>query len=210
MDCKATVNIGDYSRGGTTRGDNKAADHDMGCKEKYTPFGLVDEDNGQFNLYFGSSAKTSDFIVDNLCAWWNNLPAQERDTFSLIQIKSDNGPESSGRRTQFLKRMVEFADYTKKPIQLLYYPPYHSKYNPVERCWGILEKHWNGAQLVDADTMLGWAKSMTWKGINPIVNVNKGIYEKGITLAKEIMQEIENRLKRNPILPKWDILIQPL
>ncbi|CDN12243.1 hypothetical protein RintRC_6697 [Richelia intracellularis] len=30
MDCKATVNIGAYSRGGKTRGDNQAEDHDMG------------------------------------------------------------------------------------------------------------------------------------------------------------------------------------
>ena len=37
IDCKATVNIGDYSRGGMTRGDASAADHDMGCEEKYTP-----------------------------------------------------------------------------------------------------------------------------------------------------------------------------
>jgi hypothetical protein len=65
-----------------------------------------------------------------------------------IQIKVDNGPESSGVRTQFLKRMVEFADHTRKIVQLLYYPPYHSKYNPIERCWGILEQHWNGAKLM--------------------------------------------------------------
>jgi hypothetical protein len=38
IDCKATVNIGDYSRGGKTRGDASAADHDMGCEEKYPPF----------------------------------------------------------------------------------------------------------------------------------------------------------------------------
>ncbi len=209
MDCKATVNIGEYSRGGETRGANKAADHDMGCEEKYTPFGLVDEDSGQFNLSFGSSAKTSDFIVDNLYGWWERLPAEERETFSLIQIKSDNGPESSGRRTQFLNRIVAFADHTQKPIQLLYYPPYHSKYNPVERCWGILEKHWNGALLVDVDAMLGWAKSMTWKGLNPIVNISRKVYQKGISLSKEEMQKIEARLHRNPILPKWDILIRP-
>ena len=47
MDCKATVKIGEYARGGKTRSDNnRAADHDMGCKEKYTPFGLIDEDSG--------------------------------------------------------------------------------------------------------------------------------------------------------------------
>ncbi|CDN13381.1 Mobile element protein [Richelia intracellularis] len=60
-------------------------------------------------------------------------------------MKVDNGPESSGIRTQFLKRMVEFVDLLNIPIQLLYYPPSHSKYNPIEGCWGILYQHWNGA-----------------------------------------------------------------
>jgi transposase len=210
MDCKATVNIGEYSRGGKTRGDNQAVDHDMGCKEKYTPFGVIDEDSGQLHLAFGSSAKTSDFIMDCLYEWWGRLPRAERNGFSLIQIKADNGPESSGRRTQFLKRMVEFSDHTGKPVQLLYYPPYHSKYNPIERCWGILEEHWNGTKLADVDTMLGWAKSMTWKGINPIVTLSCQVYQKGVSLSRQAMQEVEARLERNPLLPKWDILIRPV
>ena len=56
MDCKATVNIGAYSRGGKTRGDNQAEDHDMAFTEQYTPCGILDEDSGQL-LYinFGSS-----------------------------------------------------------------------------------------------------------------------------------------------------------
>lgn len=208
MDCKATVKIGEYSRGGKTRGDNQAADHDMGCEEKHTPFGVVDEDSGQLHLIFGSSAKTSDFIVDSLYDWWNHLAPQDRN-FDCLQIKSDNGPESNGRRTQFLKRMVEFADHIGKPVQLLYYPPYHSKYNPVERCWGILEMHWNGAQLTDVDAMLGWASSMTWKGLHPLVALTRKVYEKGVTLSKQAMEAVEARLERNPLLPKWDILIQP-
>jgi hypothetical protein len=36
------VNIGKYSRGGQTRGDTQALDHDMGCEEKYIPCGIVD------------------------------------------------------------------------------------------------------------------------------------------------------------------------
>ncbi len=209
MDCKATVEIGEYSRGGETRGYNKAQDHDMGTKEKYVPCGIVDEDTGQLYVTFGSSYKTSDFMVDNLEQWWKSLSRKEKQQLDLIQIKVDNGPENSGRRRQFLKRMVEFADQTKKCIQLLYFPPYHSKYNPIERCWGILERHWNGALLRNAETMLAWAKNMTWKGLNPIVNLSKKLYQKGISLTKKEMEEIEKRLERNPHLPKWDILIRP-
>lgn len=210
IDCKATVHIGAFSRGGKTRGDNVAVDHDMGCEEKYVPFGVLDEDTGQLYLTFGSSAKTSDFIVDCLYGWWAGLSEQERSGFRRIQLKVDNGPESSGVRTQFLKRMVAFADHTQKTILLLYYPPYHSKYNRIERTWGVLEQHWSGTLLVNAHTMLEWAKTMTWKGIHPIVNLSQTVYEKGISLSKAAMKHVEARLQRHPLLPKWDILIQPV
>ncbi|MCP3966117.1 MAG: hypothetical protein GY718_07150 [Lentisphaerae bacterium] len=80
----------------------------------------------------------------------------------------------------------------------------------MERCWGILEKHWNGAKLVDTETMLEWAKSMTWKGINPFVTLSRKVYQKGVSLSKKAMRQVELRLQRNPLLPKWDIMITPV
>ena len=93
----------------------------------------MDEESAELTITFGSSSKTSDFIVDVLAAQWDALDAQEKAATNLIQIKMDNGPEGSGRRTQFLHRMVQLADDMNKPIQLLYYPPYHSKYHPIEK-----------------------------------------------------------------------------
>jgi Rhodopirellula transposase DDE domain len=209
IDCKATVHSGEVSRGGLRRGDHKACDHDLGLKEKYLPCGIVDADNGQLRITFGSSYKTSEFIVDALEAWWTALNAIEPGPLTRLQIKMDNGPESSGRRTQFLQRMVTFCEAIGKPIQLLYYPPYHSKYNPIERCWGILELHWNGTKLVEVETMLEWAKTRTWKGIHPLVELSQKVYQKGITLSKQAMRAVEDRLERHPELPYWDILIQP-
>ncbi|WP_201800412.1 ISAzo13-like element transposase-related protein, partial [Chlorogloeopsis fritschii] len=181
----------------------------FGTGEQYIPCGIVDEESGQMHLSFGSSSKTSDFIVDTLFEWWNDLTPDQQQQTQRIQLKVDNGSESSGVRTQFLKRMVEFVDQIGKPIHLLYYPPYHSKYNPIERCWGILERHWNGAKLTDALTMLLWARSMTWKSLHPTVKLNLKTYQTGISLTKKAMRPIERRLQRNPLLPKWDILIRP-
>lgn len=181
----------------------------MGMRETYVPCGIVDEDTGELFISFGSSYKTSDFMVDSLQAWWAQLTPLVRYHLPILQIKVDNGPENSGLRTQFLKRMVDWVDQIGKPVQLLYYPPYHSKYNPIERCWGVLEQHWNGTRLIDLPTMLVWAKSMTWKGKQPTVKLNPSVYKKGISLSKEQMKPIEARLERHPLLPKWDILIQP-
>ena len=164
---------------------------------------------GPFEVFAFDLAPSSDFLVDSLYAWWKCQSPEEQARVTDLQIKTDNGPESSGRRTQFLKRMVEFADHTGKSIHLLYYPPYHSKYNPVERCWGILEKHWNGAKLTDTQTMLAWARSMTRKDLPPVVEWSRTVYEKGISLAKQAMQMVESRLERNPRSPKCDTLIRP-
>jgi hypothetical protein len=147
--------------------------------------------------------------VETLAAKWDALAAQEKAATSLLHITRDNGPESRGRRTQFLHRMVQFADDINKPIQLLYYPPSHSKYNPIERCWGLLELQWHGTKLIDAETMLEWARRMTWKGLQPIVELSHTVYQKGIALGKAAMQAVEKRLERHPALPKYDILINP-
>jgi DDE family transposase len=174
------------------------------------PWGLVDEDTGQLSITFGSSYQTSDFMVDALQARWAALPAPAQARTEQLQLKMDNGPESSGVRTQFLHRMVQFADQIGKPIQLLYYPPYHSKYNPIERCWGILELHWNGTKLINVETMLAWAQSMTWKGLQPIGALSRKAYQRGITLGTKAMRAVESRLERHSELPKWDILIRPV
>ena len=210
IDCTATGLIGAVSRGGLTRGDNQACDHDLGLHEKYIPCGIVAEDRGHLHSACGSSDKTSDFMVDTLEAWWAALDETEQVAMTRLQIKMDNGPESSGRRTQFLHRMVALCDAIGKPIQLLYYPPYHSKYNPIERCWGILELHWNGTKLVNVETMVEWAKSMTWKGMHPLVTLSRKVYQKGVALSKRAMHAVESRLERHPELSQWDILIHPV
>ncbi len=146
----------------------------MGCKEKYVPFGIMDEDEGALYLTFGSSFKTSDFIADSLMGWWKNTSAHDRAAIAHIQRSR---LIMARKAAVCVRSSLEFVDHTSKIVRLPYYPPYHGKYNPIERCWGILEQHWNGTKLVTAKTMLEWAKSMTWKGIQPVVNLSQTIYQ---------------------------------
>jgi hypothetical protein len=203
------VKIGAYARGGLTRGDHQASEHDRGCKAKYVPCGIVDEDSAALTITCGSSYTTSDFIVEALTAKWEAMPEQEKAATRLRQLKMDHGSESRGRRTPFLSRLGQLADAIPKPMQWRYYPPYHRKYNPIERCWGILALPWKGTKRSDAETMLEWAKKMTWKGLRPVVALSRQAYAKGISLAKAAMQAVEARLKRDPTLPKYDIIINP-
>jgi hypothetical protein len=209
IDGQATVKLGEFARGGVTRGDHRARDHAMGCKEKDIPCGIVDEESAARHSTFGSSYKTRDFIVDTIEATWNAMDEQEQAKTSLMQINMDNGPERRGRRTPFLSRMVPCAEVINRPMHWLSSPPYHRKYHPIERGWGLLELQWNGATLLDVETMLGWAKKMTWKGLHPVVELSRQVYTKGIALGKVAMEAVEARLKRDSQLPKYDIVINP-
>jgi Rhodopirellula transposase DDE domain len=158
IDAKATVVIGPFSRRGKGRTRTKAADHDFKPEATLTPFGIFLPQYDDLWLYMTHSKVTSDFIVDRLEQWWQEVRLRFLHVKTLV-INLDNGPENHSRRTQFLKRIVEFARKYGLEVQLAYYPPYHSKYNPIERCWGILEMHWNGSLLDSIGAALGFARS---------------------------------------------------
>ena len=212
MDTKAKVGIGDYARGGKTRtaanGEvAKGWDHDPPAKVKLVPFGILMRVTGALMLLFGSH-ETSDAWVDALQMWWLQVRSGLGHIKRLV-IYLDNGPKNSGRRTQFLKRMVQFADWSRLEIRLVYYPPYHSKYNPIERCWSALEKKWNGVLLNCLKVVLQCALRMTWKSRHPIVKRLHGEYPDGVRVAAKEMKEYEARLERSATLPKYDITIKP-
>jgi len=101
-----------------------------------TPVGIFLPASDELFLSGVTSKVTSDCLVDRLVDWWESV----KERFSHIKtllINLDNGPESHSRRTQFMQRLVEFVQHSHLTIRLASYPPYHSKYNPIERCWGI-------------------------------------------------------------------------
>ena len=211
MDTKAVVHVGEYSRGGKSRAAEsvKALDHDMRPKQKMVPGGILEVENDFAFLFFSSGGNTSDFLGDGLDAWWserkNVFPQAKR-----LVINLDNGPDCSGRRTQFLKRVVEFSDASGLEVRLAYFPPYHSKYNPIERYWGGLEKSWNGYLLDSVETILKRASFFSWKGVCAAARNFTSFYPKGVTLAGKEKRALESRITRSRTLPWWDITIKPM
>jgi hypothetical protein len=198
--------------GGKTRTDAagnvpKGWDHDPPAKAKLVPFGILTVATGALLLVFGSH-DSSDAWADVLTTWWTLVRGGLGHVQRLV-IYLDNGPHNSGRRTQFLKRMVQFADWSGLEIRLVYYPPYHSKYNPIERCWSALEQKWNGVLLNGLKVVLQCALRMTWKGRHPTVRRQHGEYPAGVRVSAKEMKGIEARLQRSATLPKYDITIKP-
>ena len=209
VDAKGTVLLALLSRGGFSRVEVKALDHDYRPDEKITPVGVFLPQYNELYIFLVSGSVTSDTIADCIHSVWTTIT----DRFPLVKtliINQDNGPECHSRRTQFMNRMVQLADEFQLNIQLAYYPPYHSKYNPVERAWGVLENYWNGSLLDSVETVFHFAKNMTYNGVHPVVEIIEKTYLTGVKLTKKAMDELEKRFERLPGLEKWFVLIRPL
>jgi hypothetical protein len=194
IDAKATVNVGPFSRRGKGRTKTKAADHDFKPAATLTPFGIFVPQEDDLWLYMARSKITSDFVVDRLEQWWQEVRLRYLGVKTLV-INLDNGPENHSRRTQFLKRIVAFAEKSGLRIHLAYYPPYH------------LEMHWNGSLLDSIEAVLGFARTMTWKGKHPQVLLIETVYSKGVRLSPSAMAALESQVTRLPSLEKWFVEI---
>jgi hypothetical protein len=210
MDAKAVVKIGPFSRGGKSWVEVQACDHDFQPDAVLTPIDILLPEYDELHLYFVRGTATADTYVDVLEHFWE-ANRSRFDAVDTLVINQDNGPEVHSRRTQYMARLVGFADTSKLKVRLAYYPPYHSKYNPAERPWAVLENAWRGDILDTVQAAVGHGCSMRWNGRNPTVRkwLDK-VYAKGKRLCKRAMALLEKRLKRVERLEKWFVDIEPL
>jgi hypothetical protein len=199
LDAKATVKIGPFARGGKNRLQVQAADHDFAPEATVTPVGIFLPIMDELFVYGVTSKVTSDCLVDRLVEWWETVRARFAHITTLV-VNLDNGPENHSWRTQFMQRLVAFVQQYHLTVRLAYYPPYHSTYNPIERCWGIREHHWNGTLLDSIDTALQFTRTLTWNGKHPVVALVTATYQTGGTLTKDAMESVEAQLQRLSVL----------
>ena len=210
LDVKDKVKVGQLSRKGYCRSREvvQALDKDQHWDSLLVPLGILQIDTGQSSVVLGNSYETSDFIVDGLEKWYE-LHKNQLTDYHTLELYLDNGPAVNSSRTQFINRIMEFACITGLKIHLLYYPPYHSKYNPIERVWAALENYWNGTLLTSVNNVINTIQNMSWKKITPLVVFIDKVYKKGIKLSPQQMQQREQYLDRSQTLPKWDVWIEP-
>jgi hypothetical protein len=209
IDAKGTILLALLSRGGFNRLEVKALDHDFRPDDKVTPVGVFLPQYNQLYIFLTTGPVTSDLLVDCIHDVWL-LVADQFPLVNTLVLNQDNGPECHSRRTQFMYRLSQLADQFQLAIQLVYYPPYHSKYNPIERVWGVLENYWNGSLLDTLETVVRFAQNMTYNGIHPVVEIVETTYHTGVKLTQKAMAALEKRFERLPGLEKWFVLIRPL
>jgi len=209
IDTKDRVAIGDFSRGGYSYNEVKALDHDF-KSEFVTPFGILDLKTDTPHFYNVESKVTAECMVDSIEDFLLTNYIYKEALFNKLAITSDNGPENSSSRTYFIYALIMLAIKYNIEIELIYYPPYHSKYNPIERIWARLENIWNGSLLSSLKVVCNFMKNLTWKNIKATVKSVTKEYKTGLKIKKKDLDQLKAKhVTYTKGIEKWSLIIRP-
>ena len=108
-------------------------------------------------------------------------------------VTCDCGGSNGSRNRLWKLALAELAEEIDKEIEVIHYPPGTSKYNKVEhRLFCYISKHWQGKPLVDVQTAVNLIQSTTTgNGLSVTCMLDKNVYETGIKVTDESIDEID-------------------
>lgn len=208
IDDKNRKKIGNISDNGYSWFKKEALDHDTNFDCTIVPFGILDLKTNETFVYCNKYSSTASFKID--CIEDYLIKKKEKFNINRLIIFLDNGPENSSKRTLWIKCLIDLVKKHKISIELAYYPPYHSKYNMIERYWARLQLSWSGLIINTIDELINTINRVTWKGIKTQSYFIEKKYKKGITIDKEEMIKLENKhVYREESIEKWSLIITP-
>ena len=211
IDCKKKERLGNLYRDGKCFCTKaiKVFDHDYEylSEGKVIPHGIYDLQANKGYISIGGTSETADFIVDNLLWWWWEYGIHQYPDAKNILILCDAGGANSYRHHIFKHRLMEFASQTGLSVIVSHYPPYCSKWNPIEhRLFSQVHKAMEGVVFSDYQTVQKLIEQTSTKtGLSVVVRLNLKDYQKGIKI--QIADLTENRISHHPEIPELNYRI---
>lgn len=211
IDCKKKEEIGNLYRDGKCymKGDLEVYDHDYShlSTGKVVPHGIYDLQRNEGYVTIGTSHETAEFITDNLLWWWESYGIDQYPDAKNILIFCDAGGGNSYRHHAFKKKLLELARTIGKTLIICHYPPYASKWNPIEhRLFAQIHLAMQGVVFHDyliIKTLI--EKTTTNTGLKVVARIVEKEYEIGI---KTLKSDIDfQRVSFNSIIPKFSYKI---
>ena len=213
MDTKKKEAIGNFYREGYlyATGEIRTYDHDFtsAADGVVIPRGLYDVERNAGFLYLGTSRDTSEFACDSLRHWWHTHGRFDYPHATSLLLLCDGGGSNSARHYIFKQDLQQLVDDIGIEIRVAHYPPYCSKYNPIEHrffphvtraCQGVI---FHSVELV-RQLM---AKTRTHQGLTASVHVIDTIYEAGRKASEEFKANMA--IVFHEFLPQWNYTAVP-
>jgi len=180
-------------------------DHDYSylATGKAIPHGIYDMKLNKGFLSIGNSHETAAFVVDNILWWWNEYGSMDYPQATTLLIFCDCGGANGYRHHLFKKLLQDAAKEIGLRIVVVHYPPYCSKYNPIERkLFSHVHKTIQCTILTDIQQVKElMSKTYTSTGLTVIVRVVEKDYPIGEFSDAKIVDK--KRILYHPELPNF-------
>jgi Rhodopirellula transposase DDE domain len=189
-------------------------DHDFPSSSSGTviTFGLYDKSRNEGYLTLGQSADTAEFNVSCFRDYWLNYGSEIYPENQPILLLMDGGGSNGSSNRLFKQELQDLADEIGRKIRVAHYPPYCSKYNPIEhRLFPFITRAWNGVLLDSISTMKDLVSrrcSDLKSGIKIFVDVTKESFKAGVRVFDNFLDTCD--IVHDKINPKWNYLITPV
>ena len=208
VDDKTSKKIGNFSDNGYSWTNIKALDHDTIFEYSVKPFGILDLKTNETFVTCTTYNSTAEFKVD--CIEKYVIKKNKKQKLKKLIIFLDNGPENSSRRRLWLKKLVYLSKKYNLVKQLVYYPPYCTKYNKIERVWARVQMTWRRITMNSLDILMECLNKITWNNVKMKGYLSTKEYEKGIKISDyEMETKINQHIIREEGLEKWSVVITP-
>lgn len=206
IDCKKKERLGNLYRAGKClmQGQVKVYDHDYDYLStgKVIPHGIYDMQRNEGFITIGTSHETASFIAENLLWWWDNFGIHHYPDASVILVLCDAGGANSYRHHAFKEQVLKLAATIGKDILVCHYPPYASKWNPIEhRLFAHVHHAIQGVVFSDYKIVKELIeKTRTGTGLKVVVRILEKHFETGIKTKKEKIDF--SRIQKHPEIPE--------
>jgi hypothetical protein len=208
IDTKKKELLGDFYRDGTidTQATIETNDHDFGSAGSgvVIPHGVYDVGRNQGFVHLNTSHDTSELAWDSIAKWWEGHGREDYPQSKKLLVLCDGGGSNSASRYVFKEQLQKLASRLGVEIRVAHYPPYCSKYNPIEhRLFAHVTRACRGVIFRTLETVLYFLSTTeTAKDLKVKVSVLERVYEIGLKCAagfKETMKIVFDKF-----LPKWN------
>jgi transposase len=214
MDTKKKERLGNFYRAGKlyTLEEVATLDHDFpGYGDGVIiPHSLYDIDRNIGYIQLGTSKDTSEFACDSFRYWWNTYGRIQYPAATSILVLCDGGGSNSSRHYIFKQDLQALADEIGVTIRIAHYPPYCSKYNPIEhRLFPHVTRACQGVIFTSVDLVKElMAKTNTGTGLTAMVHLIDRVYETGRKVTADFKDNM--RIIFDDFLPLWNYQAVPL
>lgn len=214
VDSKKKEPLGHLYRAGEvyTQTALEVYDHDFASLQTglAIPHGIYDMKSNQAYINLGSSHDTAEFFFDSMVQWWENQGKHRYPNATKLLILCDGGGSNSSRHYVFKEAVKKLADTIGICVRIAHYPPYCSKYNPIEhKAFPHVTRALSGIVLDSLKTVkeLIETRAKTKTGLKTFVNIIDKSYATGKKASDFFMEKMP--IVFDKFLPKWNYKAMP-